>query len=165
MASLLTLIRAAQAIAAECGTQNLTRAEVCKRAGVAEGSFNSIAGERFSTFLKRIEGPRTIPGEGLRRQRLPTEMRHKQILDAALATAKRVGCYDMRAEDVALEASITRPLLYRHFKTAEELRQETMRHAVLCKDVEVIGQGLARKCPIAKSAPGALKKAAVAALI
>ena len=89
------------------------------------------------------------------------ERRKKHILSAAVEVA-RVDRYAlMTAEEVAKAARSSRGLITLYFGSMPELREEVMRQAIRLEIPEIVFQGLAVGCPIARSAPLRLKAKAV----
>ncbi|WP_121188409.1 TetR/AcrR family transcriptional regulator [Nocardiopsis sp. Huas11] len=62
-------------------------------------------------------------------RRLPRAQRRAQILDAATRAFARTGYADTSLDDVALEAGISRVLLYRHFESKSEMYRAALDHA------------------------------------
>ena len=58
-------------------------------------------------------------------------VRRTELLDAAVRVIDRVGARSVRVEDVALEASVSTPLVYYYFENRTELMAEAFRHANL----------------------------------
>jgi AcrR family transcriptional regulator len=58
--------------------------------------------------------------------RLPRAERHEQILGAATAAFARSGFVATSLEDIAVEAGISRVILYRHFASKSELYQAVL---------------------------------------
>ena len=57
--------------------------------------------------------------------------RRTELLAAAVRVIGRVGARSVRVEDVALEASVSTPLVYYYFENRTELMAEAFRHANL----------------------------------
>ncbi|RZS43582.1 TetR family transcriptional regulator [Herbihabitans rhizosphaerae] len=62
-------------------------------------------------------------------QRLPRAQRREQILDAATRVFARAGYAATSVDDVAVEAGITRVLLYRHFDSRTDLYRAVLDRA------------------------------------
>lgn len=73
-------------------------------------------------------------------RRLPRAQRRAQILDAAKRAFARTGYVDTSLDDVALEAGISRVLLYRHFESKSEMYRAVLDQACLRLD-ERVGTG------------------------
>ena len=152
---------AARQLAAERGAINLTRAEVCRVAGVPDGAFTAIMDETFVDTIRRLELP---AGEKAERKRAYPVLRYENVLDAAIATAKTMGYYAIRREDVASRANISPALVSHYFGTIEELRALVLKTAIKRGVLDILAQGLARKDPMATNAPQHLKDGAVSYL-
>jgi AcrR family transcriptional regulator len=63
------------------------------------------------------------------RRRLTREARRSQILDVAEETFAELGYQGASLEDVAARAGITRPLIYTHFESKDELYLEILKTA------------------------------------
>lgn len=152
---------AARTLAAEKGAINITRAEVCERAGIPDGAFTAIMDERFTELISRLDVP---IGEPVDRKRAAPELRRKHVLDVALELAKTKGYNVLTRDDIATGANISPALISHYFGTIENLRNDIIKLAVKCEVLEIIAQGLVRGDPIAVRAPKELKYRAVSYL-
>lgn len=96
--------------------------------------------------------------------RLDPKVRKQEILTAAVKLAKRIGYNSIERDAVADLAKVSPPLVSKYFNTMSNLRTEVMREAVRLEIPEIVAQGLAVSCPVAKDAPIELRKAAAATL-
>lgn len=64
-----------------------------------------------------------------RRRRLTREARRAQLLDVAEATFAECGYQGTSLEDITARAGITRPLIYSHFRSKDEIYLECLRSA------------------------------------
>ena len=87
-----------------------------------------------------------------RRRRLRPEVRRRQVLDAAVAVFSEQGFHDASMDDVAARAGVSKPSVYAHGGTKEELFRACLRRegerllrsvsaAVTSGDAEVVGGG------------------------
>lgn len=65
--------------------------------------------------------PSSTPARRAYAARLPAEQRQQQLLDAALAISAREGLRSVTMERVAVEAGVTKPVVYGQFANAESL--------------------------------------------
>lgn len=152
---------AAKELAAEKGAINITRAEVCERAGIPDGAFTAIMDENFTELISRLDLP---TGETVDRKRANPELRRKHVLDVAIELAKAKGYSVLTRDDVATGANVSPALISHYFGTIEELRIIVIKLAVKREVLEIVAQGLVREDPVAIQAPKELKYKAVAHL-
>lgn len=148
----------------EIGLINLSRAGLCERAGIADGSFQSIAGCTFTEFSEelRVLKIRT-PLATVLKSRTNPELRRQHILETAVKLAKEHG-YDRLTRDRVAEAAGVSPGLIGQYFTMTTLRFEMMRYAVRHEVLEIVAQGLAARDNLAVNAPKELKNRAVSTL-
>ena len=58
--------------------------------------------------------------------RLPAALRRRQLLDVALGVFAERGFHDASMNDIAVEAGVTKPVLYQHFTSKRELFAELL---------------------------------------
>lgn len=73
-------------------------------------------------------------------ERLPTEIRRKQILDAAKIAFSKTGFHGTEVEKIAAEAGVGKGTVYRHFESKENLI-----HAVLESMLDDLIEGVIQK--------------------
>jgi len=98
------------------------------------------------------------------RLRLSPEVRHGQILDAALNVAAKVGYQRMTRDQIAAAAGASPAAINQRFSTMTMLRRDVMRAAIARGVVAVVAQGLADGNAYAKKASTELKQQAAALL-
>jgi AcrR family transcriptional regulator len=59
--------------------------------------------------------------------RLPAALRRRQLLDVAMRVFAARGFHDASMNDIAVEAGVTKPVLYQHFASKRELFAELLR--------------------------------------
>ena len=153
------LRRAAEELAAEIGTINLKRPDVCARAGIPEGSFVSIMGQSFTEFVTTLEAPLGVKSKASRS--VSAKLSKQGIIAAAVVEAERDGYRRFTRSAVAERAGVSESLIQYHFGTMTALRLAVMDYAVTEEVLPIIAQGLAVKDPIAGKAPSQVRKAAV----
>lgn len=94
--------------------------------------------------------------------RLNPKIRKEKILLAALEVARKGAYVQMSAEDVATVADMSRGLITRYFGSMVGLKKAVMKRAVELELCEILIQGLAINCSIAKAAPIDLKRKTLA---
>lgn len=151
----------------EAGLINLSRRELCTRAGIPDGSFPHVMGCTFGEFVEELVAEGVNPGsvESVSRNRVNPELRREQILSVAVDLSKTDGYHKITREQIAAKCGISPSLIRRYFGTMPKLRRDIMRAAVRGEVVEIIAQGLAVSDDHAKKAPNNLKQAAAAYLI
>jgi AcrR family transcriptional regulator len=96
--------------------------------------------------------------------RLPVESRKTEILAAALTLAEKHGYTSLTRDQVARRANVVGPTVTHHFGDMGGFRKALMGFAVERQNTVVVAQGLALRDPIARKAPVALRKKALATL-
>lgn len=148
---------AACELAEEQGALNITRAQVCARAGVPDGAFSALMEETFADLVKRLDLPNDVP---VTRKRIDPEFRQGNILDIAIRLAKTKGYNQITRDDVAAAANVSPALVTHYFTTIGRLRRAVLREAVNRGVLEIVAQGLACEDPIAVGAPRELRHSA-----
>lgn len=97
--------------------------------------------------------------------RLPSESRKAEILAVALTLAEKYGYAGLTRDQVARRANVVGPTITHHFGNMRGFRKALMRFAVDRQNPAVVAQGLALRDPIARKAPPALRKKALAGLV
>jgi AcrR family transcriptional regulator len=95
----------------------------------------------------------------------PSEVRRDQILDAALALARKGNYMNITRDRIALQAGVSPGTVSGYFGTMPNLRRDIMRAAIRAGAVEVVAQGLANRDKQALKAPAELKAAAAALMM
>lgn len=93
-------------------------------------------------------------------KRLNPEVRHDQIIAAALKLAKRVGFANITRDRIAKEAKVSTGLVSK-YGDMPKIRTAVMKMAIDEQALSVIAQGLASGDATAKRAPQALRLAAM----
>lgn len=154
--------QAARELAAKRGLINITRAEVCAKANISDGSFQDIMDESFTEFIDRLEGAPI--GDTVDRKRVNPNLRRKHVLNTAIKLAKTKGYNSVTRGDIATSAGVSPGLVSHYFNSIEALHVVILKTAVKREILEIIAQGLTRKDPIAIQAPKELKYKALAYL-
>jgi len=95
-------------------------------------------------------------------ERKKPEDRKREILNAAVDLARKVGYTALRRADIAQAAGCSAGLITpSYFPTMLDLQNAVMREAVRLRIPEIIAQGLAIKDPIARQAPEYVKRNAL----
>ena len=151
----------AMTMAIDVGLNNITRSELCAKAGVPDGAFTYIMGESFSDFIVKLATESDAPmSDTVTRERVHPELRHLQLLNAAIEVARSEGYEKVTFSRVAKQVDVSPALVIHYFKSTEQLRNAVMRMAVRREILELIAQGLTRRDPIAIQAPADLKASA-----
>lgn len=128
----------------EGGLINLSRSELCERAGIPDGSFPHVMGGTFAEFVEELnaEGINASPTTVSKRRANPA-LRKESILDAAMTVAKERGYRKVTRDLVATGANISPGLVSRYFGTMAQLQRDIIRRAIKDEVLEVVAQGLA----------------------
>ncbi len=147
------------------GLINLSRRELCKRAGIPDGSFPHVMGCNFSDFVEelKLENIQEI-AHSVSKTRANPELRKDHILNVAVKMAKASGYNKITRDKVAEGAGVSMGLVTRYFGTMGQLKNAIMRRAVKQGVAEIIAQGLANGDDHAKRAPAELKAEAATLL-
>lgn len=155
----------AVAMVKEAGLINLSRRQLCERAGIPDGSFPHVMGCNFAEFVDelKVEGVEATAYPVNKTRANPT-LRKAHILAAAVAMAKDTGYHKLTRDAVAESAGVSMGLVTRYFGTMNQLRRDVIRYAIRHNIPEIIAQGLANADDHAKKAPDELKARAKAIL-
>lgn len=96
------------------------------------------------------------------------DARKEQIVQAALAVARREGFDKVHKVSVAEEAKVADSLIYHYFKSMDDVRKAVMCravHAATKKDIPIVAAGIGRGYRAAKNAPLIVKDAAIKHLV
>jgi DNA-binding transcriptional regulator YbjK len=145
------------------GLINLSRRELCERAGIPDGSFPHVMGCNFTEFVEELKSEHIEESNHkVSKTRTNPALRKYHILGVAVELAKTKGYDKITRDSIAKEAGISVGLVTRYFKTMAQLKRAVMRAAIQREVTEIIAQGLANGDEHAKKAPAELKdKAAV----
>lgn len=83
-------------------------------------------------------------------QRIGKDARKDQILDAAVVVANKIGYVAITRKEIADEANVSQALVSRYFGTMENVKDETVKRAIVKGNMKVICEGLVHKHPAAK---------------
>ena len=147
------------------GLINLSRRELCERAGVPDGSFPHIMGCNFAEFVEelKLENIQDLTHSVSKTRANPT-LRKDNILTVAVNIAKIDGYNNITRDKIAESAGVSTGLVTRYFGTMNQLKTAVMRRAVKQGIAEIIAQGLANGDDHAKKASTELKAKAATLL-
>lgn len=146
----------------ESGLINLSRRELCERAGIPDGSFPHVVGCTFSEFVESLKTlTDNIIIHPVVKSRVDPKLRKEQILNTALDLAKKHGYHKITREAVAYHAKVSEGLISRYFNTMVQLRRALMRAAIHREIPEIIAQGIANNDDHVKKAPTELRNKAL----
>lgn len=159
------LVNAAVAMAKEIGLVNITRQDLCDRAGIKDGSFHYVAGCNFNDFIDEIS-PLTQGIKPLKssRKNLKGSRRKEQILVVAVDLAKDHGYHKVTREQIAEQAGISKGLITNYY-SMDQLRAAIMKRAIKTEVVEIVAQGIANKDKRASKISEELRKKVVESLM
>ncbi len=105
------MVKTARRAAKKYGIINLSKKNLCKELGIPPGSFEHFAKKSFSEIILEIgdfaERPRV-------KYRVFAALRKKHIIQALIATAKRIPYNTMTRKDIAKTANVS-PALISHY--------------------------------------------------
>lgn len=147
----------------ENGLINLSRRELCERAGIPDGSFPHYMGESFTEFVARIR--KATEGDDDKhypvvKTRTNPELRRDQILNVAVELSVKQGYNHIRRDHVAEAAGVSEGLVTNYFNTMVQLRRDIIRIAIKKEILEIIAQGLINGDKHARKASPELKEKA-----
>lgn len=149
----------------EFGLINLSRRELCERAGIPDGSFPHIMGCNFSEFVDELKEENIQESaHSVSKSRANPALRKDHILTVAVGMAKEDGYTKVTRDKIAEGAGVSMGLVTRYFGTMNQLKTAIMRRAIKQGIAEIIAQGLANGDDHAKKAPAELKAEAAALL-
>ena len=152
-------------MAKKIGLINLTRRNLCEELGIPDGSWLKVMDCTFSDLMQELQKEsKSVNNHPVNRGRVEANLRHKQILEAAIKIALKVGYHKMTRGDIALKAGISMGLITLRFGTMVKLRRAVMRAAIAQEIPEIVAQGLANSDPHARKAPPTLKAKAATLL-
>lgn len=158
------LIKEAITMANEIGLINLTRSELCERAGIKDGSFFGIAECTFGELMDEIKpyAPITVQGVALTRERLSPELRRDYLLGVALEMAEDNGGYlAVSVKALAEKAGVSIGLVNTYFYNRVGLHRAMMKKAVEEDNLQIIAQGVINRDVTALRAPKELQELAL----
>lgn len=142
----------------EAGLINLTRAGLCERAGVPDGSFPHVVGCTFTEFVHMLQAEGYASGAiAVTKSRANPELRKEQILGIALELATEHGYHKVTRDQIAKAAGVSMGLVSHYIGTMTQFRRTLMRAAIKQEVAEVVAQGLALGDEHARKAPAELK--------
>lgn len=155
----------AVAMVQEAGLINLSRRQLCERAGIPDGSFPHVMGCNFAEFVDELKGENVgATSFPVSKSRTNPALRKAHILAAAVDMSKTVGYHKLTRDAVAEAAGVSMGLVTRYFSTMNNLRRGVIRYAIRHDIAEIVAQGLANGDDHAKKAPDELKMRAKAIL-
>ena len=157
------VMETARGMVRAAGLINLSRRELCERAGIADGSFPHVMGCTFAELQEQLRAENLVqPVAPVSKSRVPAGLRKEHILAVAIELAKTVGYSKITRDGVAEAAGVSFGLVTRYFGTMRQLRTDIMRAAIKQRILEIVLQGLANGDHRAKNAPEDLKQEALA---
>lgn len=149
--------------ATEHGLINLSRRDLCERAGIPDGSFPHVMGCNFSEFIEELkEEGIEASVKPVNKARTNPELRKDYILAVAVDISKRVGYTKITRSQIAENAGVSESLVSRYFGTMNQIKVAVMRKAVKSGIAEIVAQGIQNKDDHAKKASPELRAEAVA---
>jgi len=153
--------KTARAMVQRFGLINLSRAELCSKAGIPNGSFTHVMGCTFTEFTDRLRMA-SAPSRRFRvdKTRVDPTLRQSHILSNAIKLAESKGYSQITQAEIAEASGVSRGLVQHYFGTMRRVRRRIMIEAVRRENLKVIAQGLAAGDRIARDAPEDLRQKA-----
>lgn len=149
----------------DAGLINLSRRELCAKAGIPDGSFPHVMGCNFAEFVAELAGEEIQEiAHSVSKTRANPALRKDHILNVAVRMAMDHGYTKITRANVAEGAGVSVGLVTRYFGTMCQLKTAIMRRAVKKGLVTIIAQGLANGDDHAKKAPQELRSEAATLL-
>lgn len=143
----------------EAGLINLSRRELCDRAGISDGSFIHVMGITFNDFVEKLRKTHKVePDTIVIRARTNPDLRKEHILLCAVKESQRVGYNKITREGIADHAGVSVGLVSNYFNTMTQLRRDIMRYAIKHECIDVLAQGLIMRDRHAMKASDHLKQ-------
>lgn len=151
------------AMVREAGLINLSRRELCDRAGIPDGSFPHVMGCNFAEFVEELreDGVEQSVAPVSKRRANPA-LRKDYILAVAVDMAKAVGYHKLTRDAVAEKAGVSMGLVTRYFGTMNQLKGAVVKRAVKTEVLEIVAQCILNKDPRGAKISEELKSRALA---
>jgi DNA-binding transcriptional regulator YbjK len=153
----------AVAMVRETGLINLSRRELCDRAGIPDGSFPHVMGCNFADFVEELreDGVEQSVAPVSKRRANPA-LRKDYILAVAVDMAKGVGYHKLTRDAVAEKAGVSMGLVTRYFGTMNQLKGAVVKRAIKTGVLEIVAQCILNKDPRGAKISEELKARALA---
>lgn len=162
MATKEQILTTARGMVREAGLINLSRRELCERAGIPDGSFPHVTGGTFAELVEQLRGENIEQTMApVSKSRVPAALRKEHILAVAVDQAITTGYTKITRDGIAEAAGVSFGLVTKYFGTMNQLKRDVMRSAIKQGIVQIVAQGLANGDERARKAPAALKQEAV----
>jgi hypothetical protein len=157
------VMKVARDMVRKSGLINLSRSELCARAGIADGSFPHVMGCTFGDLQEQLRAENLVqPIAPVSKSRVPAALRKEHILAVAVNQAKTTGYTKITRDGIAEAAGVSFGLVTKYFGTMSNLKRAVMGEAIKQKIPEIVLQGIACGDKRALNAPEALKQEALA---
>ena len=148
-------------LAKKIGLINVTRADLCKEFGIAEGSFQHVVGRSFTSFMSKLDtefGPSLPQPKTVTHRRRNPKLCRAFILKAAVGLSEKQGWRQVTQAMIAEHIGVSRPLVAHYLGSAKQARDAVMIYAIRNEVLAIVGQGMSRpKCPLVELAPHSLR--------
>lgn len=137
------LLTEASTMAREIGLINVTRAALCERAGIKDGSFAHVAGMTFKQLVEQLRQQ----GVGLGAEETSAtrvtnpKLRRQHILEAAVKAAQEIGYSKFTVTGVADRVGLSPNTINKYFGNRHQLKLAVMDYAVEHGVTEIIEDG------------------------
>lgn len=150
----------AKRLAQRHGLINLSRAGLCKHAGIPNGSFKHVAGCTFTELVEELKAGGSPTGTEVTKSRVDPVLRKEHILNVAVLYAGIYGLKNVTRNVIAEAAGVSGGLVSTHFP-GNSLKDGVVEAAVRDRVLSIVAEGLLYGSEIAKAAPADLKKEAI----
>jgi len=142
----------------ENGLINLSRAELCERAKIPDGSFINTMGCTFIEFVEQLKNSNILEcNYPVVKSRTNPALRRRCILQAAIKIACKIGYTNLTRSSIAEKAGVSEALVSRYFGTMVQMKRDVMRYAIHENVYQIVAQGLAINDKHAAKAPQNIK--------
>lgn len=150
----------AEAMITEHGLINLSRKELCNRAGISDGSFSYIMDCSFTEFISKLKD-NSNKIHAVVKSRVDPLLRKDHILNVAVELSQRPGGFNnLERKEIAEAANVSQGLINNYYGTMKQLKRAVIRVAIQREIPVIIAQGLAVADKQAQKAPKNLKNQA-----
>ncbi len=147
----------AHAMMREKGLINLSRLDLCHRAGIPEGSFTQVMGQTFSELINEMKEKNNDKPHPVSKLRTDPGLRRIQLLNIIMMLATKNGYHRITRDDIALAANVSNGLISHYFGSMNEVRNLIMFTGIKNENLTIIAQGIAQGDPKTKHINPSLK--------
>ena len=153
-------------LADKIGLINITKERLCFETGIPVGSFNSVMGRSFTSFISDLHAKGICDlGKLDDRMRVNPDLMKDFILNCAIELSEKNDYKTLTRAIIADELCIAPTLITYYFNDINSLKNVIVETALKRKNLTIIAQALAFKDPVVENIPEKLKTNALKAAI